>query len=84
VQANSSGVVNVPILLDHARPAGSTGLVEAELTLKYDPAILSVSAADITLGSIPSQGTGWQLSATVNAATGQISIQLYSQTDKAC
>jgi hypothetical protein len=40
---------------------------------------LSVAAADITLGTIPSQGTGWQLSATVNAATGQITIQLYSQ-----
>jgi hypothetical protein len=25
-------------------------------------------------------GAGWQLSATVNAATGQITIQLYSQT----
>ncbi len=39
-----------------------------------------MSAADITLGSIPSQGTGWQLSAQVNAATGQITIQLYSET----
>jgi hypothetical protein len=76
--ANTSGVVNLPVLLDHPRPAGSTGLVEAELTLAYDPAILSVSAADITLGSIPSQGTGWQLSATVNAATGQISVQMPS------
>jgi hypothetical protein len=80
VQANSNGIVNVPVLLDQPRPAGSTGLVEADLTLAYDPAVLSVSAADITLGSIPSQGTGWQLSATVNAVTGQISIQLYSQT----
>jgi hypothetical protein len=48
--------------------------------MAYDPAVQSVSAPDITLGSRPSQGTGWQLSATVNAATGQISIQLYSQT----
>jgi hypothetical protein len=79
VQANIKGV-NVPVLLDHPRPAGNTGLVEAELTLRYDSAVLSVSAADITFGSIPSQGTGWQLSATANAATGQISIQLYSQT----
>ena len=54
--------------------------MEAELTLAYDPAVLSVSAADITLGSIPSQGTGWQLYAMVDAATGQITIQLYSQT----
>ena len=70
----------MPVLLDEPHPQGSTGLVEAELTLKYDPTVLSVSAADISLGSIPSRGTGWQLSAQVNAATGQITIQLYSQT----
>jgi hypothetical protein len=69
---------NVPIYLDHARPAGSTGLVEAELTLAYDPKVLSVSAADITFGSLPSQGTGWQLSAVVNSETGEITIQRYS------
>ncbi len=44
VQANSNGVVNVPVLLDQPRPQGSTGLIEAELTLKFDPAILSVAA----------------------------------------
>ena len=80
VQATSAGIVNVPVLLDEPHPQGSTGLVEAELTLQYDPRVLSVSAADITLGSIPSQGTGWQLSAQVNAAAGQITIQLYSDT----
>ena len=68
------------MLLDQPKPAGSTGLVEAELTLTYDPAVLNVSAGDITLGSIPSQGSGWQLSALVNPVTGQITIQLYSQT----
>ncbi len=50
------------------------------MTLTYDPTVLSVSAADITLGSIPGQASGWQLNAMVNAATGQISIQLYSPT----
>ena len=80
VQANSDGVVNVPVLLDQPHPAGSTGLVEAELTLKYDPTVLSVSAADITLGTIPSQGTGWQLSAHGQCNDRQITIQLYSQT----
>ncbi len=80
VQANSDGVVNVPVLLDEPHPKGSTGLVEAVLTLKYDSRVLSVSAADVSLGSIPSQGVGWQLSAQVNAVTGQITIQLYSQT----
>ena len=80
VQAKSSGVVNVPVLLDQPHPQGSTGLVEAELTVKYDPANLSVAAGDITLGTIPSQGTGWQISSVINGATGQITIQLYSQT----
>jgi hypothetical protein len=79
VQASGNGVVNVPVLLDHPRPEGSTGLIEADLALIYDPKVLSVTAADITLGSIPGQGTGWQLSAVVDAATGQIAIQLYSQ-----
>jgi hypothetical protein len=76
----ASGVANLPIYLDHAHPAGSTGLVEADLTLTYDPAVLNVSAADVTLGAIPSQGSSWQLSALVNSVTGQITIQLYSQT----
>jgi hypothetical protein len=80
VQASSNGVVNVPVLLDQPRPAGSTGLVEAELALTYDPSVLSLSAADITLGTIPGQGTGWQLTSVVDAATGQIGIQLYSLT----
>ncbi len=80
VKTNTVGVVNVPVRLDEPHPQGSTGLVEAELTLKYDPTVLSVSGADITLGTIPSQATGWQLLAIVNATTGQITIQLYSQT----
>ena len=80
VRASSDGVVNVPVLLNEPHPAGSTGLVEAELVLKYDPTVLSVSAADTALGTIPSQGTGWQISSVVDAATGQITIQLYSQT----
>jgi hypothetical protein len=78
--SSACGVANLAIYLDQPRPAGSTGLVEAELTLAYDPAVLSVSATDVTLGTLPSQGTGWQLSTTMNAATGQITIQLYSQT----
>ncbi len=80
VQVNRDGVVNVPVLLDQPRPEGSTGLIEAELALTFDPSVLRVSASDITLGSIPSQGSGWQLSAMVNAATGQLTIQLYSET----
>ncbi|HWY85501.1 MAG TPA: cohesin domain-containing protein, partial [Gemmataceae bacterium] len=59
-------------------PAGSTGITEAHLALTYDPTVLSVSAADITLGSIP--GAGWQIASQVDGATGQIAITLYNLT----
>src|SRR5207248_1846021 len=71
---------SVEIMLDHPHPEGSTGLTEAVLTLKYDPKLLSVSASDITLGSIPQSGTGWQLNVVIDQATGQIGIELYSST----
>ena len=71
-----SGTISVPVLLDDPDPAGSTGMTEAHLALRYDPSVLSISPADITLGSIPSLGTGWQISAEVDAATGQIGINL--------
>jgi hypothetical protein len=67
-------------LLDHPNPVGSTGMTEAILALSYDPKVLSVSPSDITLGSIPSQSTGWQISSVVDTATGQIGITLYSTT----
>ena len=67
-------------MIDHPDPEGSTGLTSATLALTYDPALVSVSPSDITLGSIPSQGTGWQLSAVVDQTTGQIGIQIYSLT----
>ncbi len=76
--ALGSPVVSVNI--DHPDPTGSTGLTSVTLALTYDPALLSVTPADITLGSIPSQGTGWQLSVVVDQTTGQIGIQLYSAT----
>ncbi len=68
------------INLDDPRPAGSTGMTQAILTLTYDPKVLNITPADITLGSIPSQGTGWQLSSIVDQASGQIVIFLYSST----
>jgi hypothetical protein len=71
-----NGVVNVPVLLDHPHPAGSTGIMEAVLALTYDPSVLGVSASDITLGTIPS--AGWQLSAVVDAEKGQIGIEVFS------
>ena len=70
----------VSVMIDHPDPEGSTGLTSVTLALTYDPALLSVSAADITLGSLPGGGTGWQLSAVVDQSTGQIGIQLYSLT----
>jgi hypothetical protein len=74
----SSGLVSLPVLLDTPRPNGSTGMTEAILALAYDPSVLSVAA--ITLGSIPAQGSGWQLSWEADRATGQIGIVLYSTT----
>ncbi len=50
------------------------------LALTYDPASLNLTAADIRLGSIPSNATGWQLLAVVDSITGQIGIELYSLT----
>jgi autotransporter-associated beta strand protein len=76
----SGGIVNVPVLLDHARPDGSTGMTEAIIGLTYDPKALSVSSSDITLGSLPASGSGWRLVSVVDAATGQIAIDLYSTT----
>jgi hypothetical protein len=70
----------VSVLLDHPHPVGSTGLTVADLALTYDPSVLSVSASDITLGTIPTQGTGWQISSYVDRSSGQIGIQLFSLT----
>jgi hypothetical protein len=69
----------VAVLLDHPHPDGSTGMEEAVLALN-DPKVLTVSASDITLGSIPGLGIGWHLVSVVDQATGQIGIDLYSTT----
>jgi hypothetical protein len=71
----ANGVLNVSVQLDDPHPAGSTGMIEATLALRYDPSVLSLSAADITLGTIP--GTGWQLSTVIDPATGQIGIEIF-------
>ncbi len=52
----------ISIMLDDPDPAGSTGMNQAELALTYDPTMMTVSPSDITLGSIPAQSSGWQLS----------------------
>jgi autotransporter-associated beta strand protein len=73
------GVVSVPVNLDDAHPAGSTGLVEAHLALTYNPGLFTVSAADVHLGSLLAGG-GWSLTPTIDPATGQIAIALSSST----
>ena len=79
-QERSPDLQTVSVMLDHPHPDGSTGLTSATLALTYDPAVVSVSSKDITLGSIPSLGEGWQISSVVDQTTGQIGIQIYSQT----
>src|SRR5262249_17441229 len=72
--------LNVAVMLDHPHPEGSTGLTEAVLAMKFDAALLKVTAADITLGTIPSAGANWQLRAVVDSVSGEIGIELYSDT----
>jgi len=48
--------------------------------LTYDPKVLTVSASDITLGSIPGLGSGWHLVSVIDPVTGQIGIDLFSTT----
>jgi N-acetylneuraminic acid mutarotase len=78
--ASAGRVITVPVVLDEPRPAGSGGMTEAILALTYDPSVLSVSPPDITLGSIPAAGAGWQLVSTIDPATGRIGIELFSTT----
>jgi hypothetical protein len=74
------GTLTVPVNIDDPHPAGSSGLTQAQLALTYDPAALSVSVADIHLGTVPSTGNGWDLQATVDQITGQIGVTLFSVT----
>ena len=80
LQLGSDGSVTVPVNIDDPHPAGSTGMTQALLALTYDPAVLSVSASDIQLGSVPASGSGWTLQSTVDAAAGQIGVTIWSPT----
>ena len=80
LQAGPNGLVTVPINIDDAHPAGSTGLIRAQLALSYDARQFSVSAGDIHLGSVPEAGSGWTLVPTIDPETGQIAIGLSSTT----
>jgi hypothetical protein len=79
LQVGANGTVTVPVNLDDAHPAGSTGLLAGHLVLRYDPRQFSVSAADIHLGSLLAGG-GWSLVPTIDQATGEIGIALSSST----
>jgi hypothetical protein len=79
-EGGGAGAETVAVLLDHPHPQGSTGVTEAVLALHFDPSVLSVAPSDITLGSIPCAGIGWQLQAVVDQASGTIGIVLYSLT----
>jgi hypothetical protein len=76
----ADGTVTVPVNIDDPAPAGGTGMVQATLALRYDPAVFSVSTSDIRLGSVPASGSGWTLDSTVDAAAGQIGVTIWSAT----
>ncbi|HYV35271.1 MAG TPA: IPT/TIG domain-containing protein [Gemmataceae bacterium] len=74
-----ASTVTVPITIDTARPEGSTGMVESVLALRYDPEQLSVSPADISLGTLLTEGPGsWRLISAINAETGVIGLDIFS------
>jgi len=80
LQVGADGRVTVPVNIDDAHPAGSTGLIEAHLALTYDPSIFTVSAADVHLGTVLAAGSGWSVQPTIDPVTGQIAIALSSST----
>ena len=77
LQATPGGSIVVPVYIDTAHPSGSTGATEAILALTYNPRVFDVSAADVQLGSLTAS---WQLTAVVNAQTGEIGIDIFSSS----
>ena len=53
LQVGADGSLTVPVNIDNPLPAANDGMTEATLALSYDPAVFSVSASDIHLGSVP-------------------------------
>ena len=78
--AVAGGTLVVPVDIDTARPDGSGGMLDAVLALSYNPQVFEVSAADVQLGTVPEGSSGWQVHAEVNAQTGQIGIELFSNS----
>ncbi len=79
-RATAGRSITVPVNIDTARPAGSSGLMEATLALRYDSQLFSVTASDIKLGTVPGSGSGWQLGVAINPETGEIGITIFSTT----
>ena len=79
LQVGADGTVTVPVNIDDAHPAGSTGLIKAQLVLAYDANDFTVSAADVHAGSLLAGG-GWSIVPIIDQATGQIVIELSSST----
>ena len=88
LQAMPGATVLVPLQIDTARPQGSSGMTEAVFAVRYDPAVFTVSAADVQLGSLPLTSallsttgqSGWQLQAAINSQTGELGIDLFGGT----
>jgi hypothetical protein len=80
LQATPGSTVVVPVQIDTAKPEGSTGMTEAILAVRYDPTVFTVSALDVELGTLPLSGSGWRLQTAINTQTGEIGIDLFSNT----
>ncbi len=73
IAATAGQMVDVPVsILDNA-----AGLASADLAIDYNPAILSLTAADITLSSTLS-GLGWSLATNVMNADGVAYVSISS------
>jgi hypothetical protein len=79
LQVSAAGSVTVPVNIDDGHPAGSSGLIKAQLALTYDPRVFTVSAADVHLGSLLA-GSGWSIVSIIDPTTGQIAIALSGTT----
>ncbi len=77
LQATPGGNIVVTVFIDTAHPKGSTGATEAILALKYNPQVFTVSSEDVQAGSLTS---GWQVTTMVNAQTGEIGIDIFSNS----
>ena len=80
LQVGPDGTVRVPVNIDDAHPAGSSGLIEAHLALRYNPDLFTVSAADVHLGTVLAGGNDWTMAVNIDQATGEIGIALSSTT----